>query len=348
MMIRKLNLVTDLYGCPNRCMHCWLGHMPNRKMEEDADLFIMDFFSPYAEKIAFYSWLREPDFCEGYAERWKRDLSISKNTVPERFELASFWRIVRDESYIPFLKSVDVKKVQLTFFGLEETQDRYVGRKGAYAEILKASDLLIENGIIPRWQCFINEENKEEIVSLYRMAQKNRKEQCPELEFFVHEGTCDGENRKLYPIRIRKQNIPEELIPVYLEYEEVMEEKKCCEILQKDASVPKFPLTDEITLNISNTYDVYFNLTHMTEPWIIGNLKTEKPEILIPRIINGDTFALNALAETSWQKLAEEFGNFNSDRAFREEDYRMYLINSYLDQYMQKQKPEEAYDPVQQ
>ena len=75
-MIRKLNLVTDLDGCPNRCMHCWLGHMPNRKMEEDADLFIMDYFSPYAEKIAFYSWLREPDFCDNYAERWQRDLDI--------------------------------------------------------------------------------------------------------------------------------------------------------------------------------------------------------------------------------------------------------------------------------
>ncbi len=346
-MIRKLNLVTDLYGCPNRCMHCWLGHMPNRKMEEDADLFIMDYFSPYAEKIAFYSWLREPDFCDNYAERWQRDLDISKNTVPERFELAGFWRIVRDDAYIPFLKSVGVNKVQLTFFGLEETQDRYIGKKGAFKEVLKASELLTENGIVPRWQCFINEENKDEIIEIYHMAQKIR-EKCPELEFFVHEGTCDGENRKLYPIRIRKRNIPAELIPVYLGYEEVLTERECCEILQKDSSVPKLPITDEITLNISNTYDVYYNFTHMTEPWIIGNLKNEKTEILIPRIIKGDTFALNALAETSWQKLAEQFGDFHSDRAFGEDDYRMYLINSYLDHYMQKQKTETTYDSVQQ
>lgn len=347
MMIRKLNLVTDLYGCPNRCMHCWLGHMPNRKMEEDADLFIMDYFTPYAEKIAFYSWLREPDFCDNYAERWKRDLSISKNAVPERFELASFWRIVRDEAYISFLKSAGVNKVQLTFFGLEETQDRYIGRKGAFKELLKASELLKENGIVPRWQCFINEENKDEIIEIYHKAQKIR-EKCPKLEFFVHEGTCDGENRKLYPIRIRKRNIPAELIPVYLRYDEVLTERECCEILQKDISVPKLPITDEITLNISNTYNVYYNFTHMTKPWIIGNLKKERPEILMPRIINGDTFALNALAETSWQKLTEQFGDFHSDRAFREDDYRMYLINSYLDRYFQKQEAEKAHDPLQQ
>ena len=106
MSDKLLNLVVDLYGCPNRCLHCWLGHMPNRRMEDDADRFIVDYFSPYFDRIAFYSWLREPDFCEDYAERWERDLAVSRNARPERFELASFWRIVRDENYIPFLRSV--------------------------------------------------------------------------------------------------------------------------------------------------------------------------------------------------------------------------------------------------
>ena len=159
MCEKQLNLVVDMYGCPNRCLHCWLGHMPNRKMDADADTYIMDFFSPYFEKIAFYSWLREPDFCEDYKNRWKRDLEISKNAVPQRFELASFYRIVRDDGYIPFLRSVGVKKVQLTFFGLKRTQDKYVGRTGAFEEIMRASDMLIDGAIIPRWQCFLYEEN---------------------------------------------------------------------------------------------------------------------------------------------------------------------------------------------
>lgn len=167
MYHQQLNLVADLYGCPNRCLHCWLGHMPNRRMEDGADRFMMEYFDPYFDRIAFYSWLREPDFCDSYAERWRRDLAISKNTKPERFELASFYRIVRDENYIPFLQSAGVKKVQLTLFGLKETQDRYVGRKGAYEETMKATDLLISAGMIPRWQCFINEENREEIVELH-------------------------------------------------------------------------------------------------------------------------------------------------------------------------------------
>ena len=129
---KKLNLVVDMNGCPNRCLHCWLGHMPNRKMEGDSDFFIVDYFSPFFNKIAYYSGLREPDYCNDYVARWEKDEAISKNTVPERFELASFFRIVRDDGYIPFLRAVGVKKDQLSFFGLKDTQDRYVGRKGAY------------------------------------------------------------------------------------------------------------------------------------------------------------------------------------------------------------------------
>ena len=67
---RQLDLVVDLYGCPNRCMHCWLGHMPNTRMPENADSMLMDYFSPFFSRIAFYSWLREPDYCADYRDRW--------------------------------------------------------------------------------------------------------------------------------------------------------------------------------------------------------------------------------------------------------------------------------------
>ena len=329
---KKLNLVVDMYGCPNRCLHCWLGHMPNKTMEDGADRFIMEFFSPFFDQIAFYSWMREPDYCPDYQARWEKDVALSKNSVPERFELASFYRIVRDNTYIPFLKSVGVKKVQLTFFGLKATQDRYVGRKGAYEEVMLASDLLADSGIIPRWQCFINEENAEEIVQMYRLAQEKRKQSCPSLEFFVHEGSCDGENRKLYPIRIRKQHIPDELTPVFLDYADLLTEGRCCEILHEDFSHPSFPIGDTITLNISNEYNVYYNFTHLCRPWIIGNLKTEKPEDLVRKIVSGDTLALRAAKKCVWAELADQFGDSSSDRVFSLEDYKMFLFNRYLEQ----------------
>ena len=331
MCDKQLNVVVDMCGCPNRCLHCWLGHMPNKRMGADADTFILNYFSPYFEKIAFYSWTREPDYCDDYKSRWERDLKISKNAVPERFELASFYRIVRDDDYIPFLQSVGVKKVQLTFFGLKQTQDRYVGRRGAYDEVMRASDMLIKGDIIPRWQCFINEENKDEIVQIYKMAMQIKENRCPQLEFFVHEGSCEGENRKLYPIRINKHHIPTELTSVYLDYDNLLTEGECCAMLGKDNSVPFFPIGKEITLYISNEYDVFYNYTHMTKPWVIGNLKTDDPKTLVENIIAGNTPALNAAKQCRWPNLAAKYGDYTSDKVFDLDDYKMFLLNEYLD-----------------
>lgn len=328
---RSLSICADLFGCPNRCKHCWLGHMPNRRMEDDADQRIMQYFDPYFSSIAFYSWMREPDFCQNYKERWERDVAISKNAKPQRFELASFYRIVRDKDYIPFLKSVGTEKVQLTFFGLKEIQDRYVGRKGAYEEIMQASDLLIENGIIPRWQCFINEENAQEILTIFDMYEEIKRTRCPEMEFFVHVGSCDGENRKLYPIRMNKADIPQKLIPYYYAYEEVLTEAECCRLLQEDNAHPDFaPDEESPVLYVSNTYDVYFNVANTTKPWIIGNMKEIDSAEMMRRIDQQDTYALNKAKEVTWAELVARYGDVQSGKAFFLDDYKMYLFNNYL------------------
>ena len=320
-----------MYGCPNRCKHCWLGHMSNAKMQDGADEFIVGYFAPYFDTVEFYSWLREPDFADDYESRWQKDIALSKNSIPERFELASFWRIVRDDKYIPFLKSVGVKKVQLTLFGLKDTQDRYVGRKGAYEEVMKATDLLVENGIIPRWQCFINEENSQEILKIFELWKVLKATKCKEFEFFVHEGSCDGENRKLYPIRIEKQHIPEELVPYYYGYDALTTEAECCERLKNDHLHPTYPLGDDIVLYVSNTFDVYFNYTNMSAPWIIGNMKTEEPDELMRRILSGDTYALNKAKGITFAELVKKYGDFLSKKAFELDDYKEYLFNNYLE-----------------
>ncbi len=336
MYNKSLVICTDMYGCPNRCKHCWLGHMPNRPMSENADTIIVDFFKPFFSKITYYSWLREPDYCNNYRERWNRDNQISVNAKPERFELASFWRLVRDPDYIYFLKEVAVKRVQLTFFGMEETTDKYIGRKGAFQELLKATEILVENQIAPIWQAFINEENKNEIVQLqYMIDSLKLKDRCrafgEEFKFFVHCGSCDGENRKLYNIRIKKAHIPEIIKPYYLNYSEVMTERECCELLKDNTSYFIYHNEDTIVLNISNAFDVYFNFTHMSKAWKIGNLKMDAPEELIQKIIQEDTAALNLARTIQIKKLVERYGNAQSDRAFFLEDYKSYLLNCYLE-----------------
>lgn len=215
-----------------------------------------------------------------------KDVALSIGKKPERFELASFWRLVRDPQYVKFLKKVGVKTDQLTFFGLEKMTDFYVGRTGAFQELLQATDLLLENEIVPRWQVFLYEENKEEVVSLLRLsAQLRLRERCQafggEFQFFVHTGGCDGENRGQYDIWIEKQNIPKEIIPYFENYDSLLTEKECCELLKGDDSHRVHHNDKDIVLLIANNYDVFFNFTHMTSEWRIGNLKTESKEELI-------------------------------------------------------------------
>lgn len=335
--MKKLSLVVDMYGCPNRCKHCWLGHMPNHKMDDKIDEQLIEYFKPYFDSIVYYSWLREPDYCDDYRHRWIKDNEISIQEKPMRFELASFYRLVRDDAYVKFLKEVGVKKVQLTFFGLETMTDVYVGRKNAFKELLLATDILIENEIAPRWQAFINEENKYEIVKLLDVIKEHRLyERCAafgeEFNFFVHEGSCDGENGKRYPIRINKDGIPEELLPYYLGYEEILEEKECIKQLQQSHEKIVFESSDDIVLNISNNMDVYYNYTHMAKPWIIGNILKEDAKELVRKIVEGDTFALNTIGKVSYSDLVKRYGDETSTKVFSLDDYKMYLVNRYLEE----------------
>lgn len=332
---KLLSICVDMYGCPNRCKHCWLGHMPNKKMEEGADQWIVDYFKPYFERIAYYGWLREPDFCADYRSRWEKDKQLSVNAVPMRFELASFWRLVRDPEYVGFLKEVGTKIVQLTFFGLEKMTDKYVGREGAFQELMQANEILLANEIAPRWQVFLYEENKDEVVELLKLSEQLKmQERCnafgAEFKFFVHEGGCDGENRKQYDVWIEKDHIPEVLIPYYLNYEALLTEKECCELLKDDLSHRVRHNDEDIVLMISNTYDVFFNFTQLSQEWKVGNLKTDEPEELIRRIVEEDIPALNLARKVSMKELVAKYGDCQSKRAFRLNEYKDYLLNEYL------------------
>ncbi|MBQ3972825.1 MAG: radical SAM protein [Lachnospiraceae bacterium] len=333
---KPLFIAADLYGCPNRCLHCWLGHMPSRTMEEGADEWIVSCFRPYFEKITFFSWLREPDFGPHYREQWERDKKLSAGALPPRFELASFWRLVRDPDYAPFLKEVGVSCVQLTFFGLEETTDKYVGRKGAFRELLKATEILLEHEISPRWQAFINEENKEEIPSLLNLFKElELSRRCRDFggtfRFFVHPGSCEGENRKLYPVRIEKGHIPEELIPYFYNYDSLRPEKEWCGMWKEDPSHVIPHNTEDIVLYAANNYDLFFNFTHMRPEWRIGNLKRDPMDELVRRITEEDIPALREAGRITLGELVRLYGDMASEKAFEEEDYRIYLLNTHLE-----------------
>jgi hypothetical protein len=263
------------------------------------------------------------------------------NTTPRRFELASFWRIVRDPEYVHFLKEVGVNCVQLTLFGLKETTDHYIGRADAYEELLKATEILIGNEISPRWQTFINHDNREEIVSLLHLTEELKLKDRVEafggtFKFFVHAGSCDGENRKLYPIRISRGEIPDELIPYFLNYDENLSEKELCEKLRNDDSYFAPHNDKDIVIYVANDYDLFFNFTHMQKEWRIGNIKEEPIEELLRRILDEDIPALRSARSITVGELVKRYGNPESERLFEEEDFKMHLLNTHLEDHFKK------------
>ncbi len=53
--LKELTIALDMYGCPNRCKHCWLGvppcgNMPVSELEHAAEAF-----RPFTDSLTVYS-----------------------------------------------------------------------------------------------------------------------------------------------------------------------------------------------------------------------------------------------------------------------------------------------------
>lgn len=105
-MFTSIMVCLDMFGCPNRCKHCWIGHSPNGNLTNDDLRFVAEKFRPFTNSLTVYDWYREPDYKDGYKERWNLCQSLS-NTHEQHFELISVWRIVRDKEYAKWLSRWD-------------------------------------------------------------------------------------------------------------------------------------------------------------------------------------------------------------------------------------------------
>lgn len=334
-----------MYGCPNRCKHCWIGHSDNGKLTEEDLIFVAQAFRPFAEKTEIFDWYREPDFKDNYRQLWTLRTELSDEVTPH-FELASVFRLVRDASYVKWLFSLGVKAVQLTLFGKEATTDFYTGRRNAYKEILQAADILIDNGISPRFQVFVNKSNIAELPSIEKLIfEKNYAERCKSNEklfsCFVHQGSCDGENEKLYDIRITPDDL-EKLPPLLSDYsfkhfqtDKLTDifgrtERELCEELLDDNSFVNF-VESEPTFYIDKVFDVFPNITAPAPHWKLGNLKIDGAEKIIDNYLQSRSVAQKMCAKTSIQEIVKVAGNFHSERLFAKDDFVIYLINKFCE-----------------
>lgn len=334
-----------MYGCPNRCKHCWVGHSPNGNLTIDDFTQIAKRFKQYSCEVEMFDWYREPDYKDNYKQLWDLRKQLSDSITPH-FELISVWRIVRDSEYIKWLTSLGLKKAQLTLFGGETTTDYYTGRKGAYSEILQAIDILIENNISPRIQVFVNKDNIAELSSVEKLIlEKNLEKRCAgfggEFTCFVHQGSCDGENAKLYDVRITQGDlakIPRLIAEFTLKHYNVtsldevfgQSERDLYDKLVNDTSTESY-IEDSPVFYIDSKFNVYPNISTPAPYWCLGNLNSDNAEKILLNYLQSNSVAQSTRLTVPICQIVKSCGNPHSLRLFDEQDYIIFLLNKYCE-----------------
>lgn len=339
--LKKLVVCVDMAGCPNRCKHCWISVTPNRIIPVKELVNMAKAFRTHTNSLEIISWYREPDFRADYKELWELENKLSDIKTPH-FELMSYWRIVRDDSYVKWLYSLGVRNCQLTLFGKEETTDYFVGRKGAYKEIIRAIDILLAHGIAPRLQIFVNQKNMEELPYIEKLiTDMNLINRCHDIgqsfQVFVHQGSCDGENEKFYHSWILESDLTS--IPTFLAesskkffhkntIKEVFGETEYDLYKQLSNATEGYPLIgDSPVFYVDINLEVYPNISGPAPWWSLGNLKKDGAKQVIDNYIDGRFYANRYLQSNAISELVRRHGDFNSLRLFHKSDYIVYLIN---------------------
>lgn len=346
MKFSEMHVCLDMAGCPNRCKHCWLGEAPNGHMAVDELEWAAKQFRPFTDCLEIFDWYREPDFRKDYKELWELCGRLSDKHT-EHFELVSVWRLVRDEAYVQWLSSLGLKTAQLTVFGDEETTDYYTGRKGAYRDILKAIDILLENQISIRLQTFLNRDNIAQLPHVEKLIRTLELEKrCASFggrfAFFLHQGSCDGENEKLYDVRVTPDDIPN-IPPLLAAYTlqhfhkshlgEVFgkTEQSLYEELREDRSTASYSSARPV-FYIDKDFYVYPNITTPAPHWCLGNLKTGGVRAVLENYAENRSPAQHARLTVPLGDMVQSQGDGNSRRLFTKDDYIVYILNRYCRQ----------------
>ena len=240
-----------------------------------------------------------------------------------------------------------IKKAQLTVFGNEETTDFYIGRKGAYAEIIKAIEILIKNKISPRIQMFINKNNIDELKHIENLIKSlDLESRCKsfggEFSFFLHQGSCDGENEKLYDVRVTPDdliNIPTLLEDYTLRHfgkDSIIDvfgktEQSLYEELIEDYSTSSY-VSDAPVFYIDKDFNVYPNISTPAKHWCLGNLKKQGVRTVLENYYESNCIAQRTRLTVPLCDIVKSQGNKTSRHLFEKNDYIEFLLNRYCRQ----------------
>lgn len=336
---KKIGIVLDMNGCPNRCRHCYLGFGTNHQLSDDDLRWVAAQFRSYLEtsdtmvkSLSVSSYFREPDFSNNYHHLYELDEELSDGGL-KRHELLSIWRLAHDKEYPAWAKSVGPQTCQITFFGMEETNDWFYRRKGAFKDALTATERLLEVGMKPRWQIFLTKKLIPEIDELLHLIEQLRlRERVQglgiEFQLFMHTPGPDQEGRKIEYLRPTAEEVtslPEEILESSKRHlgRDILwrtERDLYATILKDRDTDPK----DERVLDepsifwffITNNWDVFSNAGTLEPWWRLGNLKVDSVETIMRRFEHDQALGLDVLFNYPRDRLAKEYGDPNGQKIY--------------------------------
>jgi hypothetical protein len=350
---QQIGVAVDVAGCPNRCRHCYLGSGPNDGLPRDLLGEVADALwtwsrpgeaAPLFERVDVLSWYREPDFSDDY--RQLHDLCVSLSRRPtRRYELLSMWRLARDPGYAAWAAAVGPRVCQMSLFGMAERTDHFHRRRGAFDDVLTATERLLSAGMIPRWQVFLTKLGLSDLDGIMGLVDSLRLRQRVadlggEFVIFCHPPGPDGDGWGIEDIRIDSGDldlIPESLLEstrahlggIPWEAESALTEK----IRSGMAVEPYVPA--QTWLFINATCDVFCNYGELDPYWRLGNFWSDPVDALI-RVFETETPpGLHAAFNAERAELADRHGRRDSSRLYSPGD----LVSRWLHLHVRDSAP---------
>lgn len=329
---KRLNLMADMAGCPNRCRHCWLGAQKNGCMHADDLRGMVEDIRAWrgadgqgVEALGVFTWWREPDFCDEYRALWALEQELSTPGCARRYELLSTWRLARDATYAPWAAAIGTKVCQITFFGMEENTDYFMRRRGAFHDQLLATERCLQAGILPRWQLFPTKRSLGELDAFARLMDEMRlRERCAELGgefiYFLNSMSPEGNGYGLEDIRLTAGDLPR-MPQVFVEHSRDgfallgRPEHELLPALLEDDAPPNL-WVEPPSIAINAEFDVYPNLAGPAPWWRLGNWKTDGARKILDTLQRGDTLGMRANITLPLRELARRYGDTAGDRLY--------------------------------
>jgi hypothetical protein len=353
----QIGVALDMHGCPNRCRHCWLGRPARRRVTEDDLRWVAHEFrtfkrpgkaGPFWKKVEVSTWFREPDYSSDYRRLYELENELGDSPPPRaRYELLSVWRLARDPEYAEWAHSIGLRACQLSFFGLEKTTDWAHRRRGAFRDLLTATERLLAAGIRPRWQVFFTKRllpDLEDLIILTRM--KRLRERCQALggqfQLFMHCPSPEGEGFRLEHLRPTLDDL--DRVPTWLldqseehggyrigrPESELMHEMLEQQRPSRAGLHETFP--NGPWLYVTASFDVYCGCFEIAPAWRLGNLKADGLAAILDTLESDRAPGLEATFEVPVSELAMRFGRPRGRRLYTPGDLKARWAKMWADQ----------------